>query len=55
MVGVFMPTIYFYNGLPVCDYRVRVNRYIIVFLNMLTNIFYYGIIENVKRGSSERG
>ncbi len=32
-----------YNGLPVCVYRVRVNRYVIVFLNMLTNIFVYGI------------
>ena len=41
-----------YNGLPVCDYCVRVNRYAIVFLNMLTNIFSYGItnykIETVK-------
>ncbi len=31
-----------FNGLPVRVYRVRVNRYVIVFMNMLTNIFGYG-------------
>ena len=44
-----------YNGLPVCDYRVRVNRYVVVFLNMLTNIFGYGIIENEKEARLSEG
>ena len=44
-----------YNGLPARVYRVRVNRYIIVFLNMLTNIFGYGIIENVKEARLSEG
>lgn len=35
--------------------RERVNRYVIVFLNMLTNIFGYGIIENEKEARLSEG
>lgn len=36
-------------------FRVRVNRYIIVFMNMLTNIFGYGIIKNEKEARLSEG
>lgn len=46
LVSLVLQT-FIYNGLPVCAYRVRVNRYVIVFMNMLTNIFGY-VITNYK-------
>lgn len=55
MVGVFMPTIYFYNGLPVCVYRVRVNRFTDIFHSMLTKILSCGIIKNDKKARLSEG
>lgn len=55
MVGVFMPTIYFYNGLPVCVYRVRVNRFTDIFRSMLTKVLSCGIIENDKKARLSEG
>ena len=34
----------FYNGLPVCAMRERVNRYTVSYLNMLTPSAMYGKI-----------
>ena len=31
-----------FNGLPVYGRRERVNRYTVIFLNMLTTCFFYG-------------
>ena len=33
-----------YSGLPVCAMRERVNRYVIVFRNILTALEIYGIL-----------
>lgn len=40
----------FYNGLPVCAMRERVNRYTVIFLNMLTYSFFYGTMGTVRKG-----
>lgn len=33
-----------YNGLPVCVVHERVNRYKVIFLNMLTTPYFYGMM-----------
>ncbi len=36
-----MQRLLYYNGLSVCNYRVRMNCYVIVFINMSTYILGY--------------
>ena len=45
-----MPCLLFDNGLPVCAMRERVNRYTVIFLNMLTYSFFYGTMGTVRKG-----
>ena len=48
-VGKILPTLFYYNGLPVCAMRERVNRYERIFLNMLTSHHVYGKIRMMEK------